>query len=233
MKKVLVIDDDEDIINLLKLKFKKDLYSEFHFAKDPLQAMALAINTPFDLFLIDYHLGSHSGLALAESIGKTQNLMNKVIMISSDVNRELQLKGYEIGVSNFVSKPIDFDLLKAIMKKNILALDARGSVEVLFEDLIINPSNFSVDINSKQKDKVASLKLSPTEFSILLKLAQANGNVVTKEDLALSGLDRNKEISFKSLEVHLTALRKKLRSSSIVEIRSKWGVGYYLAKQSP
>ena len=226
MRKVLIIEDDQSFSRLIKHSLENDINTEVDVADNYLKGLSMAINTDYDLYLVDLNLDGESGIDLIKILAKNKKIDNKVIVVSAVITKELQIEGYNLGVSNFVSKPVDLDLLKAIMRKNLRMLDNSHSEILSFYNLYLNLGERRA--YAKVDEQKEELNLSPTEYTILFKLLNARGNVVSKEELSYSGKDENKAMSFKSVEMHISAIRKKLEINKVVYIESKWGVGYYL-----
>jgi DNA-binding response OmpR family regulator len=211
---------------LIDRELSLDVGLELDFAADFRQGLAKGINQFFDLYLIDYYLGTSNGIRLMQDLVEKRPLANRVVLMSAAINREIELAGYELGVSNIVKKPLDFQLLRAIIKKNLRMLETQL-------ETIIHFSNLSLDIETREvligrQSKRRNIHLTPTEFGIFQKLVNAKGRVVPKEVLSIDGRDPNKVLSFKTMEMHLSAIRKKISPFTNVEIVSRWGVGYLL-----
>lgn len=226
MRKVLIIEDDQSFSRLIKFNLESDINTEVDVADNYLKGLSMSINNDYDLYLVDLNLDGESGIDLIKILAKNKKIDNKVIIVSSLITKELQIEGYNLGVSNFVAKPVDLDLLKSIMRKNLRMLDNSHSEIISFYNLYLNPGERRAYI--KIDDHKTELNLSPTEYTILFKLLNARGNVISKEELSYCGKDENKAMSFKSVEMHISSLRKKLDITPTINIESKWGVGYYL-----
>lgn len=226
MKKVIIIEDDPKVSRLLAQSFRHDLDTDLDFAPDFVKGLAMILERQYDLYLVDLNLGTWSGLDLIKSLSDQQSIDNRVIVMSSEITREDQLKGYSLGVSNFIQKPIDIEILKAVMKKNLRMLDRESPHQLSYAGLTLAPGKLNAII--KQGTTERTIKLSPTEYRIIELLVQSKGNIVKKEDLSFTGRDQNKELSFATVEVHISSLRKKLSEVNGPVITSQWGVGYFL-----
>ena len=228
MKRILIIEDDVSIQKLITHHLRGELNVELDCASNYLSALSKSRQYQYDLFLLDLNLEGYSGFDLLEIMAKNENLDNRVIVISADLSRENKIKGYELGVSNFVSKPLDMGILKAIMRKNLKMLDHEFNSQLQFGQLRINEKDYTCFTHSD--GTWAPLKLTQIEFRILSILMRSKGNVVTKDQLITVKSDRDKVLSYKSLEVHISNLRKKIEHCGII-VKSVWGVGYSIEAQ--
>jgi DNA-binding response OmpR family regulator len=129
---------------------------------------------------------------------------------------------YELGASNFVQKPINNNILIAIIKKNINMLSQQTRDEIKLKNIIININNFQcIEYHS---DK--NIALTRTEINILHSLARRPNIIISKDKLTLMGKDSNSPMGYKALEMHIVSLRKKLKG--LVEIQTHKGLGYSL-----
>jgi len=172
-------------------------------------------------------LEGKSGLELLEIFAQKEPISNRVIVISSHVDEANQIKGYDLGVSNFVQKPINPKILKSIMRKNLKMLDQALDDNIAFKNLILYPGKQALESNVG--GDIKHIQLTYTEYRIALQLIKQRGGIVAKEDLTFSGKDDSKEMSFKALEMHISYLRKKLDLINGPLIKAKWGVGYFLS----
>jgi two-component system response regulator QseB len=146
--------------------------------------------------------------------------------MSSDISTENEIEAYNLGASNFMAKPIDFNILKAILRKNLRAIDDSLPDRITTPHFFIDLKLYKVfEIKDGQETEIPLTKI---EFNILLSLAKNINTVKTKEDLSYLGKDHNEPMSFKALEMHIASLRKKISHDVI---QTKRGVGYFLSSQ--
>ncbi len=159
----------------------------------------------------------------AEESQKEKAIINRVIVMSSEESTDVEIDAYNLGASNFLTKPFDFKLLRSILRKNLGALDDATPD-------IIKTKFFVLDLKQLkcfkiENEKQIEITLTKIEFKILLNLAVNPGQVKLKEDLIFLGKDESDPMSFKALEMHVASMRKKLGADII---KTKRGVGYFL-----
>ncbi|MBT3236630.1 MAG: response regulator transcription factor [Bdellovibrionales bacterium] len=226
MKNILVIEDDKNLLMLMQHQFKDELNSRFTYSPSYSDGMSQIAQRSFDLYIIDINLMGYSGLDILRLLQKEENIDNRVIVMSIDDEIASQVKAYNLGASNFILKPINFDIIRAMLRKNIRSLESREVGKLDFGDLTIAPDTRSCYIRTG--DSSLEVDLTLIEFNLLYKMAKSSNIVITKEDLCFLGRDQNQPMSFKALEMHISSLRKKLIADLII---TKRGVGYYLKRE--
>jgi DNA-binding response OmpR family regulator len=223
MKKILIIDDDPDIITLLRSWFKNELAIDFTYTTEYIELRALIANEHFDLYLIDLNLREFSGFDVVKLIEKKEGIDNRIIMFSAAASQENMIKGYDLGVANFIEKPLKKNLVSSIMRKNLRAIDHLEQTNLSHGAITLNPSRHECLI--KDGEKIKEVDLTPIEFRMLSRLISSHSRVVSKEELSFLGKDRHDPMSIKSVEMHIASLRNKLEKQSNL-IKTKRGVGY-------
>lgn len=222
MLNILVIEDDLDLIKLMQAQFHSEINAKFTYASSYSEGMSLVSQRSFDLYLIDIKLDEYSGLDILRVLQKEKNITNRVMVMSASKNNRDEITAYELGAANFLLKPLNFDILRSILKKNIRALSEQESLQLTTNDLILDITGRSCAL--KNADQVDEVHLSYIEFNILHKLMKSPGVVISKDDLSFLGKDRNEPMSFKALEMHIASLRKKIGNNKII---TKRNIGYY------
>lgn len=209
MHKILIIEDDPFFKTLITKWFEESVGLEIVHAKDFMNALAQIAQYDFDLFLIDFYLDSGAnGFHILEALkNKGVKLYNRVIMLSDQSDKEVIIKAYEYGISNFLIKPIHPKILRAVVQKNLRMLDDKIEKYIFELDLEFDLEKHQVLEISPNDRK--NLNLTPIEYKILLRLILSKEKVLSKDDLSVLGADYNNSISYKSLEMHIGNLRKK------------------------
>jgi len=227
MRKILIVEDELIMSTLFKSKFKKQIDIEITIVNTFIDGLAKIMNESFDLYILDYHLGSQgTGLDLLRLLQKEINISNRVIMISGGLSEDIVIQAYELGVSNFINKPPNFSILNAIIKKNLRMIENSHSS-------LITCGPLSLDLARKlcvlrEEKGMNEINITPIELKILVRLATTPNVVISKDELSSLGADYVEPMSFKALEVHIVNLRKK---SNIIKemLLTKRGYGYYLS----
>lgn len=224
MRRLLVVEDTEITLKLYKNEFKRYQNLEVTYAKSCKEAMALVYNQSFDLYIIDYILeAGFSGLDLVRILQKEENIFNRIIMISSQENNETITEAYELGVSNFLPKPIPFDILAALINRNLKMLEHNENNIVKTNSISLDSKKMKVLVfTGKRKN---DCKVTLIEFRILFLIISRKGAVVTKDALSYLGKNSKDPMDNKAIEMHIVNLRKK---SSIIKkfLKTKRGMGY-------
>lgn len=221
MIEVILIDDDPDIHSLFKHHFKNEVGVSFTYVSDFIKGVATVINRSFDLYVVDLNLDDISGLEIIRLLQKEKNIDNRIILMSEKLDKESKIEAFNLGVSNVVDKPIDFDVLKPLLNKNIRMIEGASQETLRLGDLSFNTSKYTC----KNLETNEFIHFTKTEFLLLVRLLMARGRIIPKDELCLTAKDNDEPMSHKSLEMKIVSLRKKLgeRSDYIKTIR---GVGY-------
>ena len=227
MRKLLIVEDELIMSTLFNTKFKKQIDFEVTIANNFIDALAKIINESFDLYILDYHLGGQgTGLDILKLLQKEINISNRVIMISGGISEGLIIQAYGLGVSNFITKPPNFPILNAIIKKNLRMLEQVNSP-------LIRCGSLSLDLARKQcfiheNENQVEINITPIELRLLTRFASTPNVVISKDELSSLGGDRVDLMSIKALEVHILNLRKKSIYLKKM-LLTRRGYGYYLA----
>lgn len=224
MKSVLIIEDDQNILNLFQLQFENEVAIEFTIASSYSEGVSFVAQKKFDIYILDINLTGHSGFDILKILQKEEAITNRVVIISADIKPETKIEAYNLGVSNFVPKPIDFNVLKAVLRKNLRAIDDAQPDS-------ISTKQFKLDLKifkcfKIKEGELIEVSLTKIEFNILLDFAKNLDKVRSKEVLSFLGKNDIEPMSFKALEMHISSLRKKLGNEVIHTVR---GHGYYIS----
>ncbi len=221
MQKVLVIEDDLSILKLMEHHFKQEINISFVFKSSFSEGVSTIASEKFDQYIIDINLNDFSGLDILRILQKEKNIDNRVIVMSAKSDTKVRIEAYDLGASNFIKKPIEFDLLRSMLRKNIRATFVSNEVIINNKFFILNPLMNSLVLKENDEE----VHLSVTEYNIFYRLARSPNIVISKEDLSFLGKDKNESMSFKALEMHIKNIRKKTISELIL---TKRGFGYYM-----
>lgn len=223
MRSVLVIEDDESLITILKHHFRHEMNIEFTYCTRYQEALDYCEKRSFDIYIIDLNLDGFSGLNLLRILQKEKDIDNRAILFSSETNDDIKIQGYNLGASNFVEKPLNIDLLRAIIKRNLRVLDRREISSLRFGSLEIN-----LDMRTCRYQQ-RKIYLTQTEFNLLNELMKSPARIVPKDHLSFMGKDPNKAMTYKALEMHLSMIKKKLGNKEL--IKTVRGIGYVLSSE--
>lgn len=226
-QKILMIEDEEDIVDLIRLQAELAGYTIIS-ESDGLTGYLTAEKEKPDLILLDIMLPGLSGLDVCRKIKNNPALNAIPIIMISAKSEELDIVlGLELGADDYVTKPFS----PKILFSRINAVLRRGLSPTQEKTKFLKFGHFSLDSESYQvrkKDKIIPLTLS--EFGILYKLASSPGKVLTRNQL-LDGLHNDDAfIVDRNIDVHIAALRRKL-GPNFKFIDTVRGVGYRFVEE--
>lgn len=219
MKKILIIEDDRNLLNELR-DFLENKGYEVASVDNFLKANDFALEMRPDIVILDINLPGISGFDICREIKEKSNI--PVLMLTSRVGIEDEIKGLEIGADEYLAKPVDTRRLILRMEKLLDLFDH-------FQD-IISVGDLSLELSTcKLSYKEAYLILPQTEADIIKKLMESSPEIVTKDDL-LKAVWSTIYIDENILQVNITRLRKKLKNLGPYNIYNKRGQGYGLGE---
>ncbi|MDR2976076.1 MAG: response regulator YycF [Streptococcaceae bacterium] len=231
MSKILVVDDERPISNIIKFNLEKEQY-EVVTAFDGVEAIEKFKETSPDLILLDLMLPKKDGIEVAREIRKTSDV--PIIMVSAKDSEIDKVVGLNVGADDYVTKPFsNAELLariKANLRRAVVETQARNEApvkkEITVGELRINTETYLVYKNDK------ALDLSHREFELILYLAQHQSEVITREALLeeVWGYDYFGDV--RTVDVTVRRLREKVETnpSRPEYICTRRGVGYYMNK---
>ncbi len=216
MKKILVVEDDESIHNIIEELLKKEGYN-VNNAYSGTEAMLLLEKEKYDLILLDLML---PGICGEEIIKKTKDI--PIIVLSAKISSDDKVTSLLNGANDYITKPFDSKELLARIKVQ-LRNKSNVSETLKYKELELVNDNHTLLVN---KEKVS---LTKTEYAILKQLLLTPHQVITKNKLLdLISFD-TEDCSETSLRVHISNIRKKIKEFSKIEyIESIWGIGFKL-----
>lgn len=219
MKKILIIEDDRNLLNELREFLERNGY-QVESVDNFLIASQIALEMRPDLVILDINLPGISGFDICKEIKEKSNI--PVLMLTSRVGIEDEIKGLEIGADEYLAKPVDTRRLILRMEKLLDLFDH-------FQD-IISVGDLSLELSTcKLSYKEAYLILPQTEADIIKKLMESYPQIVTKDEL-LMAVWSTIYIDENILQVNITRLRKKLKNLGPYNIYNKRGQGYGLGE---
>ncbi len=226
--RVLIVDDDLELVDMLREYLVTE---EFHVdsAHTYISGLATASSGKYDLVILDIMLPDGSGLELLRKLRAESSV--PVMLLSAAGNSEDRVSGLDIGADDFVPKPFEPQELiarvRAILRR-VRCPDGHGGTGdwVTAGDLAVSPSLRAATFRNKELD------LTSVEFNVLECLMRHRGSVVPREQLVRLALGREPGMLDRSLDVHISHLRRKLLDSGATDIRIKAvrGNGYLYAE---
>ncbi len=220
--KILIVDDDENICELLRLYLEKDGF-ETVVANDG--ETAIDYNTKYnpDLILLDIMLPKLDGWQVCREIRKTDEV--PIIMLTAKGETFDKILGLELGADDYVSKPFDtkevIARIKAVLRRSSDSEKNSNVAEVHYDKLSINLTNYELIVDGKRIDT------PPKELELIYHLASNPNRVYTRDQLLdeVWGFDYYGDS--RTVDVHVKRLREKLENvSDQWSLKTVWGVGY-------
>ena len=229
MKKILVVDDEKPISEIIKFNLTKEGY-DVYTAYDGKEALEEFKKIEPDLVLLDIMIPTIDGLEVAREIRKTHN--TPIIMVTAKDNEIDKVLGLEMGADDYVTKPFSNRELVARVKANLrrqaiipeIVDEKKDTNDIVIGDLVIHPESYTV---SKKGEKI---ELTHREFELLHYLAKHLEQVITREHLLQTvwGFDYFGDV--RTVDVTVRRLREKIEDTPgrPVWLVTRRGVGYYL-----
>jgi len=227
-ERLLVVDDEEDILELLKYNLEREGYSVVT-AQSGEEAVELAAQTSPDLILLDLMLPGINGLEVCRILGRGERTSSIPIIILTARAEEADIvAGLELGADDYVSKPFSPRVVTARVR-SVLRRGRRTSGD---DSRVLEAGDVRIDVERHAvKVGVADIDLTATEFDVLLFLTRHRGWVFTRDQIidAVKGTDY--PVTDRSVDVQIVGLRRKLGVAGTM-IETVRGVGYRLKDDS-
>ena len=227
-KKILIVDDEKPIVDVLKFNLEKDGYKTIE-AYDGEQAVEMALTAKPDLIILDVMLPKMDGFTVCKKI--RQKLTCPIIMLTAKEEVVDKIIGLELGADDYMTKPFSVRELtarvKANLRKHVLPDDTQneaGADELKIKDLVLDVEKYVV----VKKGKIIDLTMK--EFEVIKLLATHAGQVFTREQILKNvwGYDYYGDV--RSVDVTIRRIREKIEdnTSEPKYIITKRGIGYYV-----
>ena len=222
-QKVLVVEDDINIAELLRLYLQKDGFEVSH-AADGGKAVEMAKEIQPDLVLLDIMLPVMDGWQVCRELRKTMKM--PIIMLTAKGETFDKVLGLELGADDYVVKPFDTKeivaRITAVLRRSSPAGTAEGEVkEVSYDKLTVNMTRYELKVDGKVVDA------PPKELELLFHLASHPNRVFTRDQLLDEVWGFEYYGDSRTVDVHIKRLREKLEGvSDQWSLKTVWGVGY-------
>lgn len=227
-QKVLVVEDDINIAELLRLYLQKDGFEVSH-AADGGKAVEMAKEIQPDLVLLDIMLPVMDGWQVCRELRKTMKM--PIIMLTAKGETEDKVSGLEMGADDYIVKPFEVKELLARVHAVLRRTGDDGkpqSKKLTFDKLVINLDSYELIVDGKKIDT------PPKEMELLYHLAATPNRVYTRNQLLdeVWGFDYFGDS--RTVDVHIKRLREKVENvSDQWALKTVWGVGYKFEVKQP
>jgi two-component system, OmpR family, phosphate regulon response regulator PhoB len=226
-KKILVVDDEADVTDLVSYHLKSKGYSILT-ANNPNQSLSLARTLQPDLVILDVMMPDLNGIQICRLLRADPQLKNvPVVFLTAKAEEADRIQGLETGADDYICKP--FSTKELVLRvQSILRRVSEGTEESIKK---LQAGEIAIDIERHEASIGGKLiELTATEFKLLRLLMERRGRVQTREHLLLNVWNYETEIETRTVDTHVRRLREKLGAEAdwIETIR---GVGYRLAER--
>ena len=223
MTKILIVEDDLDIQELLK-NFLQEAGYETELAGDGIEAISMFNSRHYDLILLDIMLPKIDGFAVCELVRRQSDI--PIIMLTALDSEKEQIRGLDLQVDDYITKPFSMPVLirkiAAVLRRSDQRRDGEHQV-ICYKNLVLDLDSYTAEVDSISYD------LTQREYEVLRELLTYQGRVFTRQML----LDKLWKYDFygeeRVVDTHIKNLRKKLGIDFIQTVR---GVGYKIDKEN-
>jgi len=220
--KILVADDDKNIVELLRLYLEKEDYTVI-IANDGEEALSKFGPESPDIVLLDIMMPKLDGWQVLREIRKKSN--TPIIMLTAKGETFDKVVGLELGADDYVVKPFDAKeivaRIKAVLRRTGKTNDGADTKEVSYDKLVVNMTKYELKVDGKVVDT------PPKELELLFHLASNPNRVYTRDQLLDEVWGFEYYGDSRTVDVHIKRLREKLEGvSGKWTLKTVWGVGY-------
>ncbi len=219
--KVLVVDDEKDILELLQYNLEKEGF-EVRTCQNGKKAIDIAMQFNPDLIILDIMMPNQDGVETCRQLREIPDLQHiYIIFLTARTEEYSEIAAFDIGADDYITKPIK---PRALMKR-INALFRReykkmkGEDLIKYEDLIVDRNSFTVNVGTKQ------VILPKKEFELLYFLVRNKGKVFSRDELLKNIWGSDVYVLARTVDVHIRKVREKIGGGYINTVK---GVGYKL-----
>lgn len=223
MDKILIIDDDEELCDLVSEYLGVEGFS-VESVNDGEAGLKAALTGGYDIAILDVMMPKMNGFDVLRALRETSQL--PVIMLTARGDDMERIVGLEIGADDYLPKPFNprelAARLRAILRRSASEPDSADSEKLSVDGIELSSKARTVSLDG------SDVILTSVEFALLRELLKDAGQVVKKEDLSESVLERKLSPYDRSLDMHISNLRKKLgpRADGSERIKTIRSVGY-------
>jgi len=220
-KKILIVDDEEDLCEILQYNLSNEGYKTdlAHSAEEALKKSP----QNYDLLMLDVMMGQMSGFKLADKLRKEMDINVPVIFLTAKDSENDILTGFSLGADDYITKPFSVNELtarvKAVLKRtNPGKAKSQGMVKL--GDIELDTVRKRLIINDEK------VELTKKEYEILKLLIENQGKVFSREDILLRIWGGDVIVTDRTVDVNITRLRTKLGKYG-QNLKNKTGYGYF------
>jgi two-component system alkaline phosphatase synthesis response regulator PhoP len=216
--KILLVDDEPDILEFLSYNLKKEGYNVF-IANNGAEALAIAKKEIPQLIVLDVMMPEMDGMEVCKELRKISNLKNVMIAFLTARNEDYsQITGFDSGADDYITKPIKPNVFVSRVKALLRRVEKNsGSNKIEIGGIKINKEKYLVEKDGKE------ISLPKKEFELLNLLVSKPGKVFKREEILNSVWGDDVVVGDRTIDVHIRKLREKFGDDYFKTIK---GVGY-------
>lgn len=214
---ILIVEDDLGVVSGLVRGLERAGFAT-SVAMTGNEALERITRDPFDIVLLDLMLPERTGFEVLDAVRSRVSV--PIIVLSARTELAARLQSFESGAVDFVPKPFFMEELVARIKTRLSLADARPRRELRLADVIID-----VDARIASREGV-DLGLTGYEFNVLAFLRQRPGRALSRAQIAQGALSDSEKRDDRTVDSHVSRIRKKLGPRSGASIQTVWGIGY-------
>ena len=216
-RKILIADDEPDILEILKYNLANEGY-EVITAKDGDEALEKARRNLPDLVVLDIMMPKKNGVEVCQILRNQAAFKNTLIIFLTALNDEgTQVKGLETGADDYVSKPVSPRVFLSKVNALFRRIAKPEAKTLKLDDIVIDPEKFVVQVNGED------IVLAKKEFELLHLLALRPGRVFLRNEILNEVWGNDVIVGDRTIDVHIRKIRQKLGIDCIITVK---GVGY-------
>lgn len=222
--KVLLVDDDPDILELLEYNLSKEGYT-IKTAENGLIGIRTAEEFLPDIILMDIMMPVMDGIEAGRIIKQNKTLKKAFLIFLTARNEEYsEVAAFEMGADDYITKPVKpralISRIKAITQRN--SVEEKDESDIILEDFTINRQKYAITI------KENTWTLPKKEFDLLMFFVNHQNRVYTREEILKSVWGKGVHVTERTVDVHIRKIREKIGEDYIQTIK---GVGYLFSKK--
>ena len=220
--RILVVDDEEDLCEILKFNLENEGY-EVDTANSAEEALKMNISS-YHLLLLDVMMGEISGFKMANLLKKDKKTAQvPIIIITAKDTENDTVTGFNLGADDYISKPFSLReviaRVKAVLRRTATSDTEKAPEQLCYQSLVIDITKKKVSIDGEE------VPLTKKEFEILFLLLQNKGRVFSREDILSRIWSDEVYVLDRTIDVNITRLRKKIGTYG-KRIVTRLGYGY-------
>jgi two-component system alkaline phosphatase synthesis response regulator PhoP len=218
---ILIIDDERDLIEMVRYNLDKDGYDVISATDGP-SGLEIALRHKLDLIVLDLMMPGMDGLEVCRRLrADARTSRVPLIMLTAKATEADRVVGLEMGADDYVTKPFSPRELLARVKAILRRTSAAGEPQQ-----VVRHGDLAIDVARHEVTYAGTpVALTATEFRILHLLASKPGRVLSRDDIIDAALGRDANVFDRTIDVHITAIRRKLGRGS-EQIETIRGFGY-------